>query len=183
MAFAKVIYRGNGSPRAIFTALSSDTKGTATSGVLQVYAGDWCYETDTSDRYEYDGNSWVQISANGAGYGLPGSAGGASAVTTLENFLVAGEASQTGTAVNFPSGRATFQAVANGSSGAYTATVNILVSNDNTNWVTAGTITLSGTATTADSDGFTTDAPWAYVRADVASFTGTGATCDVYMSK
>jgi len=118
----------------------------------------------------------------GAALVIPGTAGGSGAVTTMESFLVAGGASQTGTAAALPSGRNTFQAVANGSSGAYTATVTIKVSNDNTNWLTLGTITLSGTATTASSDGFASDAPWAYVRADVASFTGTGATCNVYRS-
>lgn len=110
-----------------------------------------------------------------------GTSGGADSVTPLGSFLVAGGASQAGAAINFPSGRSTFQAVANGSSGSFTATVNIMVSLDNTNWETLGTITLSGTATTADSDGFAVDAPWAYVRADVAAFTGTGATCAVSM--
>ncbi len=118
----------------------------------------------------------------GAAHVIPGTAGGSAAVTTMESFLVAGGASQTGTAAALPSGRCTFQAVANGSSGAYTATVTIKVSNNNTNWITLGTITLSGTATTAATDGFTSDAPWAYVRADVASFTGTGATCVVTRS-
>ncbi len=119
---------------------------------------------------------------NRAAHVLPGTGGGASAVTTLENFLVAGGASQTGTAVSMPSGRCVFQAVANGSSGAFAATVAIKGSVDGTNFETLGTITLSGTATTADSDGFAIDAPWAYVRADVSGFSGTGATCDVYMS-
>lgn len=128
------------------------------------------------------GKPRIQDSTNGAGHVLTGSAGGSSAVTTLGSFLVAGGASQTGTAVANPSGRATFMAVANGSSGAYTATVTIAVSNDNTNWLTLGTITLSGTATTAAADGFAADAPWAYVRASVASFTGTGATCTVTRS-
>lgn len=100
----------------------------------------------------------------------------------LEAFLVTGGASQTGAVTKLPSTKVTFQAVANGSSGAFAATVTIGVSNDGTNFETAGTITLSGTATTADSDGFAIDAPWAYVRASVASFTGTGATCNVYMA-
>ena len=120
-------------------------------------------------------------SIGGAILSASGTAGGSDSVTTLENFLVADGATQTGAAINFPSGRAAFQAVANGSSGAFTATVKVMVSNDNTNWETLGTIALSGTATTADSDGFASDAPWAYVRADVSSFTGTGAICDVSM--
>ena len=110
-----------------------------------------------------------------------GSGGGADSVTTLENFVIAGGASQTGTAIPLPSGRASFQAVANGSSGAFAATVAIMVSMDNTNWETHGTLSLSGTATTAASDGFATDEPWAFVRADVSGFSGTGGTCDVSM--
>jgi len=123
---------------------------------------------------------WLSGLVDGAALVISGTAGGSGSVTTMESFLVAGGASQTGTAAPLPSGRNTFQAVANGSAGAYTATVTIKVSLDNTNWITLGTITLSGTATTAASDGFASDAPWAYVRADVASFTGTGATCTVY---
>lgn len=69
----------------------------------------------------------------------------------------------------------TFQATVTGS-GAVTATVVIDASNDGTNWCSTvlGTITLSGTTTV--SDGFTTTAPWKYVRARVTALTGTGAT-------
>lgn len=74
---------------------------------------------------------------------------------------------------------ATYQAVVSGT-GAVTATVVIDVSNDNANWLDTvmGTITLSGT--TSDSDGFTTNAPWKYVRARVTAISGTGATVQVY---
>lgn len=135
-----------------------------------------CQEDSTT------GQAVPQLSTNRAAHVITGSPGGSGSVTTLEQFLVAGGASQTGTAVALPSGRVSFQAVANGSSGAFAATVTIGVSNDGTNFETAGTITLSGTATTADSDGFAMDAPWAYVRSSVASFTGTGATCSVTMA-
>lgn len=107
---------------------------------------------------------------------------GSPTVTTLEQFVVAGGASQAGTVRALPAGRSTFQAVANGSSGAFAATVTIGVSNDGTNFQTAGTISLSGTATTANSDGFSMDAKWAYVRTSVSGFSGTGATCNVYMA-
>ncbi len=76
---------------------------------------------------------------------------------------------------------ATFQATVTGT-GAVTATVDIEVSNDGTNWAdtAAGTITLSGTTT--HSDGFTTtNAPWKYVRANVTAISGTGASVDVVM--
>lgn len=63
--------------------------------------------------------------------------------------------------------------------GAVSATIAIDVSNDNTYWVNAGTITLSGT--TSATDGFTTDAPWKYIRARVTAISGTGATVKVLM--
>lgn len=63
--------------------------------------------------------------------------------------------------------------------GAISATVAIDVSNDNTNWINAGTITLSGT--TSATDGFTTDSPWKYIRARVTAISGTGATATVLM--
>jgi hypothetical protein len=74
----------------------------------------------------------------------------------------------------------TFQANVVGT-GAVTATVVIEGSNDNTYWVSTvlGTITLSGT--TSSTDGFTTSAPWKYVRARTTAISGTGATVQVYM--
>jgi hypothetical protein len=75
---------------------------------------------------------------------------------------------------------ASFQATITGS-GAVSATVDIEVSNDGTNWcdTAAGTITLSGTTT--HTDGFTTTAPWKYVRANVTAISGTSASVDVVM--
>lgn len=74
-----------------------------------------------------------------------------------------------------------FQATVTGT-GAVTATVTIEVSNDGVNAVgtAMGTITLSGT--TSHSDGFTSVAPWKYVRAVTSNVTGTGATVSVNMS-
>jgi hypothetical protein len=73
---------------------------------------------------------------------------------------------------------ATVQATVVGT-GAVTATVVIDVSNDATYAVSTalGTITLSGT--TSSSDGFTTTAPWKYLRARVTAISGTGATVAV----
>lgn len=73
-----------------------------------------------------------------------------------------------------------FQATVQGT-GAVTATVVFDVSLDNVNWCTTplGTITLSGT--TSNSDGFTTSAPWKYVRARITAISGTGATVNVDM--
>lgn len=74
----------------------------------------------------------------------------------------------------------TFQAVVTGT-GAVTATVTIEYSNDGTNVCSTvgGTISLSGTTTAAD--GFTSDAPWKYVRANVTAISGTDATVQVWM--
>lgn len=74
----------------------------------------------------------------------------------------------------------TFQATVTGT-GAVTASINIEVSNDGVNAVATpmGTISLSGT--TSASDGFTTAAPWKYVRANVTAISGTGATVVVKM--
>ena len=74
----------------------------------------------------------------------------------------------------------TYQATVTGT-GAVSATVAIEVSNDNTNWCSTamGTITLSGT--TSSSDGFTTAAPWKYIRANVTAISGTGASVTVLM--
>ncbi len=101
---------------------------------------------------------------------------------TLETFLVANGSSQTGTVYNLPSGRATIQSVANGTSGAFTSTTEIYVSNDGTNFILSGTITLSGTATTADTEGIAINAPWAYIRVNETSLTGTGASNTVTLS-
>lgn len=79
----------------------------------------------------------------------------------------------------------TFQGIVTGT-GAQTATIVIQASNEdltfagtNSNWVTLGTITLSGT--TSATDGFATTAAWKYVRANVTALTGTGATVQVIM--
>jgi hypothetical protein len=75
----------------------------------------------------------------------------------------------------------TFQAVLTTTAGSGTAIVTIQGSNDGTNWVATalGVISLAGT--TGQTDGFTTVAPWKYVRAVLSSLTGTGAACYVLM--
>lgn len=76
--------------------------------------------------------------------------------------------------------KATYQATVSGT-GAVTATVTIEYSNDGVNACSTvgGTITLSGT--TSSTDGFTSDSPWKYVRANVTAISGTGATVKVTM--
>lgn len=77
---------------------------------------------------------------------------------------------------------ATFQAYGSTTAGAGTLVVSIQGSNiDNTNaFVTLGTINLT-LGTTITADGFTTTAPWKYVRANVTTITGTGASVNVLM--
>ena len=72
----------------------------------------------------------------------------------------------------------TYQATVLGS-GAQTATVIVEGSNENINFLTLGTITLSGTTTA--SDGFASEAAWVFVRARLTAISGTGATVTVVM--
>ena len=72
----------------------------------------------------------------------------------------------------------TFQASGATSAGAGAATVKIQVSNDGTNWVDLGTITLT-LSSTSSSDGFAAFAAWAYVRANITAISGTNAAVTV----
>ena len=106
---------------------------------------------------------------NGAIHVITNSNGGASAVTTL---LSAVTATGAGSAVG--GGKATYQASGTTSSGAGAATILVQGSNNNSDWLTIGTITLT-LATTSSSDGFVSDTPWAYVRGNCTAISGTGA--------
>lgn len=96
----------------------------------------------------------------------------------VTDLLVGATATSTGDWQFKDAPQTSFQATVTGT-GAVTATVVIDVSNDGTYAVstTLGTITLSGT--NSSSDGFTTNAPWKYVRARVTAISGTGATVNV----
>lgn len=60
------------------------------------------------------------------------------------------------------------------------AVISVQVSNDDSNWLTAGTITLTlGTTTTTD--GVVINAPWKYIRTKVDSISGTGASVSTVM--
>ena len=82
----------------------------------------------------------------------------------------------------FDSPSMTFQAVGTVSTSIGAATVKIQVSNDGTNWIDLGTITLT-LATSASSDGLSAFAAWAYVRANVTAISGTDATVTVTMGR
>lgn len=74
----------------------------------------------------------------------------------------------------------TAQVAGSTTAGAGAAEVVIEVSNDGSNWITAGTVTLT-LGTTSTSDGFVMDAAWLFVRANVSSISGTGAAVSAYL--
>ena len=79
-----------------------------------------------------------------------------------------------------PTSRLSFQAYGTTSSGSGTAVISVQVSNDGSNWLSLGTISLTlGTSST--SDGFVDDAPWAFVRGNITTLTGTTATVSLVM--
>ena len=104
-------------------------------------------------------------------------------------FAFSGVNSATTTGASSPiykeSPYSSFQAIVNGT-GTVGATIAIQVTNEDdtangikSNWITMSTITLSGTTTATD--GFTTIAPWRWVRCNVSAISGTGATVQVIM--
>lgn len=96
------------------------------------------------------------------------------------NLLDSKTATGVGTQIYKDAPQASFQVSGTTTAGSGSAVVAIQVSNDGTNWITAGTVTLT-LGTSATSDGFTTDAPWKYVRANVTTLTGTGASVSAVM--
>lgn len=80
----------------------------------------------------------------------------------------------------FPTPSRTIQVSGKTTSGAGAATVAIEVSNNGRVWLTLATITLV-LGTTETTDGFASDAPWCFVRANVTAISGTGATVNAEM--
>lgn len=75
----------------------------------------------------------------------------------------------------------TFQAVGSTSAGSGAAAVRVDASNDGgTTWIPVGTISLT-LGTSATTDGFASDAPWALIRGYVVSISGTDASVSLYM--
>jgi hypothetical protein len=97
-------------------------------------------------------------------------------MSTISSLLTAATATGAGASFSSHTSKRTFQATVTGT-GAVTATVLIEASLNGTTWLTAGTITLSGT--TSASDGFALDAPWGCFRANVTARSGTGAAVTV----
>ena len=84
-----------------------------------------------------------------------------------------------GAAFRSPSERS-FQAHGLTTAGAGAATVKVQVSNDNSNWIDLGTISLT-LSTTRSTDGFACIAAWAFVRGNVTALSGTGAKVSLIM--
>lgn len=84
-----------------------------------------------------------------------------------------------GSSLPTPAPVCAFQAIVAGT-GSVTAVIAILVSNDDVNFMTASTITLSGT--TSATDGTVLDLPWKFVKGNVTTLTGTGAIASLLMS-
>lgn len=103
-------------------------------------------------------------------------------VFNLFNETTGGTSVAASTRIYKDSPKATFQAVGTTTAGAGAATIQIQGSNiDDVNaYVTLGTISLT-LGTTLVADGFSTDAAWKFVRANITAISGTGASVNVYM--
>lgn len=101
-------------------------------------------------------------------------------MSRTREYLLAGvtSAPETGNSFIVDETSRAYQATVTGT-GAVTATVVIEGSNNASNWLELGTITLSGTG--SDTDGFGSIVPWLYVRSRLTAITGTGATVNVIM--
>lgn len=65
--------------------------------------------------------------------------------------------------------------------GSISTTVLIECSLDGTNWCSTPLASVSLSGTTSATDGFTTQSPWKFIRANVTAISGTGATVTVLM--
>lgn len=97
----------------------------------------------------------------------------------MQHLLRNVAAVSTGASVENNGAHRTFQAIVDGT-GAVSATVLVEVSNNNVDFLTLGTITLSGTD--RSSDGFASSAPWRFVRGRVTAITGTSASVNLLMA-
>lgn len=89
-----------------------------------------------------------------------------------------------GVAVSSFSGVKTYQATGKTTSGAGSATIVVEGSNNNINWDTIGTITLTLSSTAADdsnSDSFASEDRYTLIRGNVTALSGTGASVNLSM--
>lgn len=87
-------------------------------------------------------------------------------------------ATATSSSIELKGAKKTFQLIGATSTGTGTAAAEIQVSNDDSNWITLDTlsITTSATAAETETDYYSLDAPWKYTRGVLNVITGTGAT-------
>lgn len=100
----------------------------------------------------------------------------------MAKLLDAATSTVTGSSVPRASGLTSVFAYGSTSSGSGSATIPVEVSNDGVYWVVAGTfsLTLATTITTGtNTDGFTINGGWQYIRARVTAISGTGAAVTV----
>jgi hypothetical protein len=102
-------------------------------------------------------------------------------ITLISNAIATGAGpSQLIVSSQIDQANKTFQATGTTTSGTGAVAVAVEVSNDNTNWIAMGTISLT-LGTTIATDGFVSIASWTYVRGNVTSISGTGATVSLFM--
>lgn len=97
------------------------------------------------------------------------------ALLTAATATGAGEAHQP-----LHASRRAFQLAGSTTSGIGSATAVVEVSLDGINYLTLGTMTIA-LSITVSTDGFTSDAPWRYVRGNVTAISGTGASVTLTM--
>jgi hypothetical protein len=85
-----------------------------------------------------------------------------------------------GAAERTKTGNKTFQLTGKTTSGTGAVSVDVKVSNNNVDWILAGTISLT-LGTTLATDGFNMTASWGWARGEVTSISGTGASVSLYM--
>lgn len=108
----------------------------------------------------------------------------ANAVSELKiaTLLSAATATGAGTAQKFGSLlEKSFQAYGTTSAGSGASVVRVEGSQDNINWVSLGTISLT-LGTTSTTDGFATESGWKYIRGYVVSISGTNASVNLLCS-
>lgn len=79
-----------------------------------------------------------------------------------------------------PNGPCSYQATVTGT-GAVAAVVKIQISDDDVNWITLATFTLSGT--TVSTEAFPCDARWTHARAELISISGADAVVNALIGR
>lgn len=135
----------------------TDGAGTIVNVDLTDGAGNW-------ETIQTGGATVVSLGGSSSGGVLIGGSGGTAGTDIASYPATIGTHTDTtaGTVYNFASGRVTVQASSDASHTG-TTTIAIEVSNDNVLWLVLGTISVTGNSA---SDGFASDAPWAYIRSN-----------------